>query len=281
MSNAFSSQHEVDLRHVEPAVSAQHLTSHFFFSLKPASHAHWLEASSTTHVGGAGGGGEGEGLVSSVGEGGEGGGIGGGAGLFVARSTGSHCGGGAADLTFASLLVTHGFVMCGMKAAATPMRTTARKLEALAFAVVSASLSSLAAASRLTRACETLRQRIGTPLVCTFFSHWATGTSSATCVMLSERSLATSFIGMVHSSTMRVAGNPSAQLLAWLFILIRAGSEPATSSLGAAVGFASACISDLREQRSGHRSRSDSSLGQGENCRWGGPEVRAWAATCC
>ena len=132
MSNAFSSQHEVDLRHVEPAVSAQHLTSHFFFSLKPASHAHWLETSSTTHVGGAGGGGEGEGLVSSVGEGGEGGGIGGGAGLFVARSTGSHCGGGAADLTFASLLVTHGFVMCGMKAAATPMRTTARKLEALA-----------------------------------------------------------------------------------------------------------------------------------------------------
>ena len=43
--------------------------------------------------------------------------------------------------------------------------------------------------------------------------------------------------GMVHTSL----------LLAWLFILIRAGSEEsAASSPGAVAGFASACISGLR-----------------------------------
>ena len=43
--------------------------------------------------------------------------------------------------------------------------------------------------------------------------------------------------GMVHTRL----------LLAWLFILIRAGSsEPAASSPGAVAGFASACISGLR-----------------------------------
>jgi len=69
---SISSQHEEDAEHVEPAVSAQHLTSHLTFSLNPSSHLHWLEASSTTHVGGAGGGeaeGGGEGEAEGGGEG--------------------------------------------------------------------------------------------------------------------------------------------------------------------------------------------------------------------
>ena len=53
-----------------------------------------------------------------------------------ARSTGIHCGGHAKGLMLssASLLAALGFVMCVLKAAektaATPMRTSARKLEA-------------------------------------------------------------------------------------------------------------------------------------------------------
>ena len=58
----------------------------------------------------------------------------------VARTTGSHCGGGTATgwLVCASLLATLGLVMCGRKAvrkaAATPMRTSTRKREASFFA---------------------------------------------------------------------------------------------------------------------------------------------------
>ena len=56
-----------------------------------------------------------------------------------ARSTGSHCGGHASGwLISTSLLATLGFVICGLKAAqkaaATPMRTSVRKLEASFFA---------------------------------------------------------------------------------------------------------------------------------------------------
>jgi hypothetical protein len=57
-------------------------------------------------------------------------------GVLAARSTGSHCGGHAtAWLASASLLATLGFVVCGVKAqkAATPMRMSARKLEAFFF----------------------------------------------------------------------------------------------------------------------------------------------------
>ena len=54
-----------------------------------------------------------------------------------ARITGSHCGGQAWSIS-ASSLATLGFVMCetkaAQKAAATPMRTSARKLEAFLFA---------------------------------------------------------------------------------------------------------------------------------------------------
>ena len=55
-----------------------------------------------------------------------------------ARSTGSHWGGTTMGwLASASLLVTLGLVMCGteaaQKAAATPMRTSARRLEASLF----------------------------------------------------------------------------------------------------------------------------------------------------
>jgi hypothetical protein len=57
---------------------------------------------------------------------------------LAVRSTGSHCGGHATGwLASASLLATLGFIMCGVnaqKAAATPKRTSARKLEALFFA---------------------------------------------------------------------------------------------------------------------------------------------------
>ena len=57
----------------------------------------------------------------------------------LARSTGSHCGGNTPGLAVARLLATLrlGVAMCGRKpvqAAATPMRTTARKLEAYFFA---------------------------------------------------------------------------------------------------------------------------------------------------
>ena len=53
----------------------------------------------------------------------------------LARSTGSHCGGHAPGwLASARLLATLGFAMCGRKAVqkaeATPIRTTARQLEA-------------------------------------------------------------------------------------------------------------------------------------------------------
>ena len=56
-----------------------------------------------------------------------------------ARSTGSHCGGlTTAWSASASLLATQGFVVLGMevaqKAAATPMRTSARKREVCSFA---------------------------------------------------------------------------------------------------------------------------------------------------
>ena len=67
-----------------------------------------------------------------LGDGGGGDGDGGG-GDGDARSTGSHCGGHALGWLFStSLLATLGFVMCGLmmaaqKAAATPMRTSARK----------------------------------------------------------------------------------------------------------------------------------------------------------
>ena len=58
--------------------------------------------------------------------------------MWAARSTGSHCGGHATGwLASASLLAILGFIMCGVKAqkaAAPPMRTSARKLEALRFA---------------------------------------------------------------------------------------------------------------------------------------------------
>ena len=64
-------------------------------------------------------------------QGGEGGG--------AARSTGSHCGGTATGwLASANLLATLDLVMCGVKAAwkaaATPMRTSARKPGASFFA---------------------------------------------------------------------------------------------------------------------------------------------------
>ena len=53
---------------------------------------------------------------------------------MAARSTGSHCGGHATGwLASASFLATLGFIMCEVKAhkaAVTPMRTSARKLEA-------------------------------------------------------------------------------------------------------------------------------------------------------
>ena len=56
-----------------------------------------------------------------------------------ARSTGSHCGGHASGwLISASLFATLSFVMCGLKpahkAAATPMRTSARNRDAIFFA---------------------------------------------------------------------------------------------------------------------------------------------------
>ena len=56
-----------------------------------------------------------------------------------ARSTGSHCGGQTTGWsTSASLLATQGFVVFGMKAAqkaaATPMRTSARHVDACSFA---------------------------------------------------------------------------------------------------------------------------------------------------
>ena len=56
-----------------------------------------------------------------------------------ARSTGSHCGGQTTGWsTSASLLATQGFVVFGMKAAqkaaATPMKTSARELDACFFA---------------------------------------------------------------------------------------------------------------------------------------------------
>ena len=68
-----------------------------------------------------------------------GGGLGG-SGL-EARSTGSHCGGQTTGWsTSASLLARQGFVVFGMKAAqkaaATPMRTSARKREASFFACI-------------------------------------------------------------------------------------------------------------------------------------------------
>jgi len=67
--------------------------------------------------------------------------VGGGIGDSAARSTGSHCGGHAMGwLASTSLLATQGGVMCGMnaaqKAAATPTRTSARKLEASFFAYI-------------------------------------------------------------------------------------------------------------------------------------------------
>ena len=57
----------------------------------------------------------------------------------LAKSTGSHCGGHATGwLTSASLLATLGFAIRGrnatQKPAVTPMRTSARKLEASCFA---------------------------------------------------------------------------------------------------------------------------------------------------
>ena len=76
--------------------------------------------------GALGGGGEGDG-----GDGVEG---------TLAKSTGSHCVGHATGcwLTSASLLATLGFAIRGrnatQKAAVTPMRTSARKLEASCFA---------------------------------------------------------------------------------------------------------------------------------------------------
>ena len=88
---------------------------------------------SFTH-GGAGGGSEGVGD-----EGGAGGDEGFGEGEALAKSTGSHCGGTATGwLASATLFATLGLVMCGVKAAqkaaATPMRTSARKPEASFFA---------------------------------------------------------------------------------------------------------------------------------------------------
>ena len=62
-----------------------------------------------------------------------------GTGMLAARITGSHCGGHAAGwLASASLLATLDSVMCGrkaaQKAAATPRRTSTRKLGACFFA---------------------------------------------------------------------------------------------------------------------------------------------------
>ena len=59
-----------------------------------------------------------------------------------ARSTGSHCGGQTTGWsTSASLLATQGFVVFGMnaaqKAAATPMKMSARELDACFFAYTS------------------------------------------------------------------------------------------------------------------------------------------------
>ena len=52
-----------------------------------------------------------------------------------ARSTGSHCGGTATGWSAsASLLATQGLVRAAQKVAATPMRASARKLEARFFA---------------------------------------------------------------------------------------------------------------------------------------------------
>ena len=64
----------------------------------------------------------------------------------MARSTGSHCGGHATGCSAsANLLATLGLVKCGMtaaqKAAATPMRTSARKREAPASFLILAILS--------------------------------------------------------------------------------------------------------------------------------------------
>ena len=71
--------------------------------------------------------------------GGAGGDEGFGEGEALAKSTGSHCGGTATGwLASATLFATLGLVMCGVKAAqkaaATPMRTSARKPEASFFA---------------------------------------------------------------------------------------------------------------------------------------------------
>ena len=62
-------------------------------------------------------------------------------GVLAARITGSHCSGHATGwLASVSLLATLGLVMCGRKAAqnaaATPMMTSTRKLEACFFACV-------------------------------------------------------------------------------------------------------------------------------------------------
>ena len=95
--------------------------------------------------GGIGGGEGGAGGGEGDGGGGLGGGNGGGEGRALAKdtvlpkSTGSHCGGTATGgLTSADLLATPDLVMCGVKAAwkaaATPMRTSARKPGASCFA---------------------------------------------------------------------------------------------------------------------------------------------------
>ena len=56
-------------------------------------------------------------------------------GTVKARSTGSHCGGTATGWSVsASLLATQGLVRAAQKVAATPMRASARKLEARFFA---------------------------------------------------------------------------------------------------------------------------------------------------
>ena len=71
---------------------------------------------------------------ADVGSGEGDGGCGLGEGVAMHRSTGSHCGGHATGwLVFVSLLATLAFIMCELKAhkaAVTPMRTSARKLEA-------------------------------------------------------------------------------------------------------------------------------------------------------
>ena len=84
---------------------------------------------------------KGAGAAGGVGGGGVGGGIGDSSSTAgMARSTGSHCGGNATGwLASTSLLATlGGGVMCGMdaaqKAAARPMRTSARELGVAFFA---------------------------------------------------------------------------------------------------------------------------------------------------